>query len=417
MVESAGLLVAGASQAGIQLACSLREFGYTKPITVVGAEQHPPYQRPPLSKALLSGETTADALELRSALFYAEHHIDLVLGERIVDINRVSQGAGLARTLSGRLFAFDRLALAVGARPRRLDVPGAELDGVLYLRDADDALALHGELSRARNILVIGGGFIGLEVAASARKLGHQVTVAVPGERLLGRAVGEVTSSFFLDAHSRRGNEVHLGVRPIRLLADTSGRVRAAELDDGVTVDTDLVVVGIGSVPRTELAEHLGLAVDDGILVDAHGLTSDGVTIAAGDCVACPPPVDLPDGPGRMRFESVNTAIEQAKTAAATIVGTPTPYRAIPWFWSDQFDLKLQVVGLSSGYDRYVVRGIPEEEKFAVLYYRGDHLIAGEFINRPADFLAAKAALSAGRSIPSKHVADAAVPLKKLVLA
>jgi 3-phenylpropionate/trans-cinnamate dioxygenase ferredoxin reductase component len=410
MNGTAGVLVIGACQAGIQLACSLREHGYPGPITVVGAERHAPYQRPPLSKALLHGETTPEALALRSAAFYTDHRIDLVLGERIT---RIDRGAGAAHAQSGRILTFERLALAVGARPRRLAVPGADLPGVRYLRDADDALTLKHALAAAGDVLIIGGGFIGLEVAAAARKLGRRVTVALLEQRLLGRAVGTPTSGFFLDAHTRRGVRVHLGVQPVRFLGDR--RVRAVELTDGRTVPADLVVVGIGAVPRTELAGQLGLAVDNGIVVDRHGLTSDGMTVAAGDCVACPPPVDNPALPERLRFESVNTAIEQARTAAATIAGRPAPYRAVPWFWSDQYDLKLQVVGLSAGHTAVVLRGDPGSEKFAVLYYARDRLIAGDFVNRPADFLAVKSALTAGRTIPPAAATDPAIPLKRLV--
>ncbi|MBL7255982.1 NAD(P)/FAD-dependent oxidoreductase [Paractinoplanes lichenicola] len=413
MSDTDGVLVIGACQAGIQLACSLREYGYPDPITVVGAERHAPYQRPPLSKAVLHGETTPGALALRSEAFYADHGIALALGERIT---RVDRSTGVAHALSGRAFAFGRLALAVGARPRRLPVPGADLGGVLYLRDADDALALKHALANAGHVVVIGGGFIGLEVAASARRLGHRVTVALLEDRLLGRAVGEATSAFFHGAHTRRGVQVHLGVQPVQFYGDDRGNVRGVELSDGRHITADLVVVGIGAVPRTELAEQLGLDISNGIVVDAHGVTSDGTTVAAGDCVACPPPVDLPDLPARIRFESVNTAIEQAKVAAATIAGRPVPYRVVPWFWSDQFNLKLQVAGLSSGHDRYVLRGDPEMEKFAVLYYAGERLIAGDFVNRPADFLAVKAALAGGRTISPAAATDVAVPLKKLVL-
>ena len=411
----ADVLVVGACQAGIQLACSLREYGYTGPVTVVGAERHAPYQRPPLSKAVLHAQTTVDALAFRSQAFYAEQGIHLVLGERIIRVDRDGGGAGVAEAQSGRRFAFGRLALAVGARPRRLTVPGADLDGVCYLRDADDALALRQALAESDDVLVIGGGFIGLEVAASARKLGHQVTVALIDDRLLGRVVGAPTSEFFLGAHTRRGVRVHLGVQPVRLLDDGTGHVRGAELADGRILAADLVVVGIGAMPRTELAEHLGLAVDNGIVVDAHGLTSDGTTVAAGDCVACPPPIDLPGGPDRIRFEAVNTAVEQAKAAAALLAGRPAPYRAVPWFWSVQFDLKLQVAGLPSGCDRYVVRGEPDTEKFAVLYYAGQRLIAGDFVNRPADFLAVRSALAARQTIPAAAATDLAVPLKKLI--
>ncbi|OLO25839.1 ferredoxin [Streptomyces sp. MNU77] len=414
--SSDSVLIVGACQAGVQLACSLREYGYPHPITVVGAEPHAPYQRPPLSKALLHGETTVDSLALRSAEYYAEQGIDLILGERITDVERGDGGGGTAVAESGRRFTFGRLALTTGARARRLPVEGAGLRGVHYLRTADDALELRGSLARAEDVLVIGGGFIGLEVAASARKLGRGVTVALADDRLLGRAVGAPTSEFFLQAHTRRGVRTHLSVQPVRFLDDGSGQVRGAELADGRVLTADLVVVGIGAAPRTELAERMGLHVDNGIVVDAAGLTSDGTTVAAGDCVACPPPVDVPGGLERIRFESVNTAVEQARTAAATLAGRPAAYRAVPWFWSDQFDLKLQVAGLSGGHDHYVVRGDPDSEKFGVLYYHGSRLIAGDFVNRPGEFLALRAALAGGRTVPPEVAGDTTVPLKKLTV-
>ena len=408
-----GTLIVGASQAGVQVAGSLREQGYDAPITIVGAELHPPYQRPPLSKALLHGGLTTDALLFRSPEYYAEQQIELALGERIAAVERAADGSGVAISASGRRFPFGRLALTVGARPRRLSMPGADLAGVRYLRDTEDALALRGDLARARQVVVVGGGFIGLEVAASARQLGRSVTVVLADDRLMKRAVEEPISQFFRAAHERRGIALHFGVSPASALGDGAGRVRALELTDGRVLDADLVVVGIGAVPRTELAEQLGLAVDNGIVVDEHGVTSDGTTVAAGDCASFPSPVPGPFG--RMRFESVSTAVEQARVAAATLAGRAVPYRTAPWFWSDQFDLKLQVAGLSCGADRDVVRGDPNAEKFSVLYYRDDRLAAAECVNSPVDFLAVRSALGIGRTVPAELAADTSVPLKKLL--
>ncbi|TWH75177.1 NAD(P)/FAD-dependent oxidoreductase [Modestobacter roseus] len=405
-----GVLVIGASQAGVQLASSLREQGLDDPITVVGAEAHPPYQRPPLSKALLQGDLPTGSLVFRSPQFYAEQRIDLVLDQRITSVERRPDGSGVAVSSSGRRFPFTRLALTVGARPRRLDVPGADLAGVRYLRDTDDALALREDLTRADRVVIVGGGFIGLEVAASVRRLGKDVTVVLADDRLMGRAVGEPISEFFRRAHERRGCTLHFSVGVAAVTDDGNGRATGLDLTDGTHVPADLVVVGIGAVPRTELAEHLGLRVDNGIVVDEHGLTSDGTTVAAGDCVNCPTPVA--GASPRMRFESVNTAVEQAKVAAATLAGKRLPYRTPPWFWSDQFDLKLQVAGLSQGCDQQVVRGDPGTERFSVLYYRGDTLAAAECVNSPLDFMAVRAALAAGSTVPAALAADPGTPLR-----
>jgi 3-phenylpropionate/trans-cinnamate dioxygenase ferredoxin reductase component len=411
--SGSGTLIVGASQAGVQVASTLRELGYAEPITIVGAELHPPYQRPPLSKALLQGELTTDALLFRSPQFYAEQRIELALGERISSVERSPDGSGIAFSESGRQFPFDQLALTVGARARRLPIPGEELAGVRYLRDAEHALALRDELTGAQDVVIVGGGFIGLEVAASARKLGKDVTVVLADDRLMSRAVGEPVSDFFREAHTRRGVALHFSVALTRFVDDGTGRVGAVELADGRQLKADLVVIGIGAAPRTELAERLGLAVQNGILVDEHGVASDGTTVAAGDCVSCPSPVTGPFE--RLRFESVNTAVEQAKVAAATLAGTPVAYRTPPWFWSDQFDLKLQVAGLSQGYDHFVLRGDPGVEKFSVLYYRDGRLAAVECVNSPLDFMAVRSALSSGRSVPAELAADVSVPLKKLL--
>jgi len=409
----AGTLIIGASQAGVQLASSLRELGYTDPVTLVGAKEHPPYQRPPLSKALLLGDATPESLLFRAPGFYPDQGIDLVTGERVVTVEKAADGSGIATSASGRRFPFDRLALTVGARARRLPVPGNDLAGVHYLRDSGEALRLREQLQQASDVLVVGGGFIGLEVAASARTLGRSVTVVLADDRLMNRAVQPPISDFFAEAHRRRGVDVHFGVALSRFVDDGAGRVGRVELADGRTFQADLVVVGIGAVPRTELAEQLGLAVDDGVVVDEHGVAPDGTTVAAGDCVSCPSPVPGPFG--RMRFESVSTAVEQAKVAAATLAGVPVPYRAAPWFWSDQFDLKLQAAGLSAVADRYVVRGDPAAEKFSVLYYCDGLLVAAECVNSPADLMAVRTALAKGRTVPPELADDTSVPLKKLM--
>lgn len=406
-----GTLIIGASQAGVQTAVSLREAGDNEPITLVSAERHPPYQRPPLSKAFLAGKADLASLAFRSEAFYAEQDIRVLLGERVEEVTLSPTGSGAATTDRGRTLTFDRLALTVGARPRRLLVPGAGLDGVCYLRDADDATRLRARLAHASDVVVIGGGFLGLEAAAAACGLGRKVTVLEAADRLLSRSVAPVVSEFYRTAHERRGTTILLGAKVVAFRG-ARGRVCAVELDDGTEVPADVVLVGVGIVPRTELAEQLGLACDGGIVVDSCARTSEPGVVAAGDCTVLPNPLT---GQGRVRLESVQNAVSQAKTAAATLLGRAEPYSAVPWFWSDQYDLKLQIAGLATGHDDYIVRGDPASERFSVLYYRNGALLAVDAINNAVDYLAVRKALSVGRTVDPERARDPAVPLKKLI--
>lgn len=411
-----GLLIIGASQSGVQLAVSLRALGFDEHITLLGDEDHRPYQRPALSKEFLQGTVESESLIFRTNEYWTEHNVALVKGERITRIDREADGAGVAHAASGAQFPFKRLALTVGARARKLDLPGAELDGVVYLRNADDALELKARLDSVREAVVIGGGFIGLEAASSLHKMGKAVTVLEYGPRLIGRAVGEETSEYFLNAHRERGLDIRLNARMNRLVpADDGSRVAGVELSDGTVVPAQLVLVGIGVVPNTELAEQLGLAVDNGIVVDRHALASDGTTVAVGDVANIPNP--LPGAPAdeRIRLESVNNAIEHAKVAAYSLVGRREDYAGIPWFWSNQADLKLQIAGLTLGYDSTVVRRDDGRGKFSVLYYRDGRIIAADCVNAPLDFMAVKNALAKGQNIPADAAADSAVVLKTIV--
>lgn len=407
--RAAGALVIGASQAGLQLAASLREQGWTRPVTLVGAEPHEPYQRPPLSKSYLAGEDAPATLRLRKSDFYTENRIDLVLGERIVEIDLAS---GRAATASGRVLGFGALALATGARVRRMTVPGSDLDGIFYLRDLDDADALAKALAAADRVVVVGGGFIGLEAAAVARKQGKNVTVIEATPRLVSRVVAPPVADFLTAAHRRRGTAVLLGLG-VTAFEGSSGQVTGVRLDDGSLLPAQLVVVGIGVTPRTELAEQLGLEVTGGVVVDAFARASDPRVVAAGDCTVTPHP--LASG-GPVRLESVANAQEQARVAAATLAGRPVPYAAVPWFWSDQGDLKLQIAGLSLGYDDVVVRGSPEEERFSALYYCAGRLIAADCVNQTTEFMTVRRALAAGLTVPPERAADTSVALKELVL-
>jgi 3-phenylpropionate/trans-cinnamate dioxygenase ferredoxin reductase subunit len=410
-----GLLIIGASQAGVQLAVSLRALGHDGPITLLGEENHRPYQRPALSKEFLQDVITKESLIFRMQQYWDEHRIQVVKNERIVRIDKAEDGSGVAHAVSGARFPFERLALTVGARPRRLAVPGADLPGVLYLRNADDALELKARVPAVQDVVVIGGGFIGIEAAASLRKLGKAVTLLEAGPRLVGRAVGAETAEFLRCHHEAAGIEIILDAQVQRITprgqhGDRVGGVEVA----GRSIPADLVLVGVGVVPNTELAESIGLACDNGILVDRYAVASDGVTLAVGDVANQPNPVPgAPEG-DRVRFESVNNAVEQAKVAAYSITGRQEEYAGIPWFWSNQGDLKLQIAGLGSGHDRTLVRQDDAKGKFSVLYYRGEHIIAADCVNTPLDFMAVKAALAQGASIPYEGAADPATPLKSI---
>ncbi|PQM75764.1 NAD(P)/FAD-dependent oxidoreductase [Corynebacterium sp. J010B-136] len=413
-VEETGILIIGANQSGVQLAISLRAAGYTDHITLLGEEDHRPYQRPALSKEFLQGKIDKERLIFRSNEYWEDNNISLVKGVRIDHIEKNEDGSGIASG-NGREFAFKRLALAVGARPRRLEIPGSELEGVTYLRNADDVLALKAMIEGVEDAVVIGGGFIGLETACSLHDLGKNVTVLEYGPRLIGRAVGEETADFFLQQHRERGINILLESR-MKQFIGKDGHVTGVELEDGTVIDTQLVIVGIGVIPNTELADNLGLDVNNGIVVDKHAIASDGTTIAIGDVANIPNPIPGSPADERIRLESVNNAIEHAKIAAFSLVGKPEAYVGIPWFWSNQGDLKLQIAGLTFGFDQTVIRAEEEKNKFSVLYYRDGQIIAADCINAPLDFMAVRGALAKDQNIPADKAADVTVPLKKLAV-
>lgn len=414
-----GMLIVGASQSGVQLAGSLRALGYEGRLTLLGDEDHRPYQRPPLSKAFLHGDMTRDQMVLRNADYWSEHRINLVRNERIERVERSAGGSGTAFAASGASWDFDRLVLAVGARARRLDVPGEDLPGTLYLRNADDALALRAQVPQAQQIVIVGGGFVGLETALSLRKLGKEVTVLAHGERLIGRAVGRETSAYFLRAHRERGVQIRLntGVRRIRGTEDGDGadRVSGVETTGGEVIPAQIVLLGIGAVPNTELAESMGLLCEDGVVVDDQAVASDGTTLAVGDCANLPNPLPGAEPGDRVRLESVNNAIEHAKVAAYSLTGRQGEYAGIPWFWSDQGDLKLQIAGLSRGYDRTLLRHDGTGDRFSMLYYAGDQVVAADCVNVPLDFMAVRSALAQGATIPYEQATDTSVRLKTLI--
>ena len=406
------ILIIGAGQAGMQIAVSLREHGFTGPLTLAGNEPATPYQRPPLSKAYLSGEADVESLELRAQSFYEDREITVRCADAVVSVSWTGD-VGTAVTASGAQIPFAKLALTPGSEPRRISIAGSDLAGVLYLRDLADADALKARWEAANNVVVIGGGFIGLEVAAGARKAGKTVTVLEAADRLIARAVSPITSEFFRQAHVRRGVDVRLSVQVSAILG-ADGSVTAVELADGDVVPADIVLVGIGVVARSSLAEQLGLELAGGaIVVNEFAQTSDPRVVAAGDAVMMPHPLGRP---GQVRLESVQNAVDQAKVAAATLLGAREPYRSVPWFWSDQADLKLQIAGLSTGFDQTVVRGNPDDEHFSVLYYADGRLIAIDTVNDAPDYMVVRRALAQGATIPPELASDPSVPLKTLLV-
>ncbi|HEU5144582.1 MAG TPA: FAD-dependent oxidoreductase [Dermatophilaceae bacterium] len=416
--DDKGTLIVGAGQSGLALATSLRELGDEDRIVLVGEEVLPPYERPPLSKAYLQHQQDRETLVFHPRDWYAGHGIELVTGDPVVSIERDTAG-GVATTAAGARIEFSRLALATGSINRTLTIEGVDLPGVLALRTVEESEALARALAQARRLVVIGGGFIGLEVAAAARLAGLEVTVIEVGDRLLGRAASEDLSDFYLRAHERRGVRILLGARVGRLVA-AEDRVAGVHLSDGRTIPADAVLVAVGAAARTELAEALALEVADGIVVDEYALASDGLTVAVGDCTTTPSPY-VRGIPGHIRLESVQHATDHARAAAATLLGDRTAYGDVPWFWSDQGDLKLKIVGLVAGHDHTVVRGDLDAdvgtESFALLHYRDGVLVACESVNRPQDHLAVKRGLEKGLTIDPDAAADADVPLKRLLVA
>ena len=400
----AGTVIVGAGQGGFQTAASLREHGYAEPIVIVGDEGVPPYQRPPLSKAYLLGEMSADRLTFRPQAFYDTRNIALMLADPAVAIDRAAQRVTLT---SGASLAYDHLVLALGARNRLLPIDGAGLDGVMYLRTMVESDAMRARLEAAKDIAVIGAGFIGLEIAAVASKLGKNVKVVEALPRVMSRAVTPLLSSFFAQAFAEWGVELLLDARLARI-DGAAGRVTGITLGDGRSLPADLVLVGIGIVPNVEIAQAAGLPVANGIVVDAELATADPRVSAIGDCAAFPDST----GGALIRLESVQNAVDQARCVARRIAGKPEPYAAVPWFWSDQRDLKLQMVGLTGGCDRTVVRGAPESRAFSVFCFRGDRLLGIESVNRAADHMFGRRLLAAGQSISPDEAADPSFDLK-----
>jgi 3-phenylpropionate/trans-cinnamate dioxygenase ferredoxin reductase subunit len=402
------IIVIGAGQAGGETAQRLRQGGFEGDITLVGEEPHPPYQRPPLSKKYLAGELDMDRLLLRPASVLAEERVAFLSPVRAVWIDRASKRVRLE---GGRELPYDVLVLATGARPRPLPIVGADLGGVHLFRTAADVDAIRAHFQPGAKLAIIGAGYIGLEVAAVARQSGLDVSVIEAAVRPLARVTSPEVAGFFLDEHTRQGVRFLLGGKPALIKGKT--RATGVALADGAELAADLVIAGIGVTPETTLAQQCSLVVEDGIITDRQCRSSDPAIFAIGDCARRP----MVHFDQRMqRLESVHNALEGAKIVAATILGQ-THAEEAPWFWSDQYDLKLQIAGLFQGYDHVVVRGDMDARAFAAFYYKGPRLIAVDAVNRAAEYLGAKALIQSGRTIAPEVIADTSRSMKELVAA
>lgn len=400
------VVIVGAGHAGGSMASLLRQQGFDGRITLLGQETTAPYQRPPLSKAWLKADASADELLLKPLAYYDGVRIGLQLGATVTAIDT---GAQTVAFNDGRQLGYDHLVLATGAGARRLQIPGHELDGILYLRDVGDAQRLRAALAGARRIGIIGGGYIGLEVAASARALGVGAVIIEREARLLSRVASAAISSFFQHRHEEQGVDFILGAG-VAAIEGEAGRVAGVRLADGSLVDCDLLLVGIGAIPNDALAASAGLAVDGGVVVDADARTSVPNVYAIGDLALRP----VPFCARRCRVESIPNALDGARRAACAIVGKDCPADEVPWFWSDQYDVKLQIAGIAGEIDRIVVRGAPDSGRFSVFHLRANVLQAAEVVNAPGDFLAAKKGIASGRVVDPERLADPDTPVMSL---
>lgn len=403
-----GCVIVGAGHAGTQVATRLRRLGWKKPVTLVGEENTLPYHRPPLSKDYLKGVRDLDSILLAAAAFYEKADIQLCLNRRATRIDRRRK---LVEFDTGPPLVYEKLVLTTGARPKNLSLPGALLDGVYYLRSAGDVDGIRAAARAGRRAIIIGGGYIGLEVAASLRHLNMDVTVLEALDRVLKRVTCETMSHFFTRIHREEKVRVETDAA-VRAIAGNGG-VRGVELSQAVFLDADMVVIGVGVTPNVELAEEAGLAIDNGIVVDAFARTSDPHIFAAGDCTS----FVHPRYERRIRLESVQNANDQAAVVARTICGELTAYDAVPWFWSDQFDVKLQIAGLADCADDVVVRGDPDRgRELSIVYLEQNRLLAVDAANRPRDFVQGRKLLTGGAFLDPARVADPAIPLTDTVI-
>jgi len=396
--------IVGAGHAGFQAAASLRQHGFADPIYLINDEAHLPYQRPPLSKAYIKGSAGPESLMFRPEKFYRDQTIELV-ADRAIAIDRAARRLKLA---SGRTLDYGHLVLATGARNRLLDIPNANLPDVRYLRILDDSEDLRRRMASRRRVVIIGAGFIGLEFAATARIKGLEVDVIELGSRVMARAVTVEVSDYFQARHAEAGIRIHLGVQATSIEAQ-GDKVSGVSLSDGRHLPADLVVVGVGVLPNVELAAEAGLPVASGIIVNQHLLTADSNISAIGDCAL----FESPRFGGSLRLESVQNATDHARCVAARLTGDDKPYDGQPWFWSDQGDDKLQIAGLTTGYDRVVLRGDPAQKAFSAFCYKGDQLLGIESINRAGDHMFGRRCLAMDRSLAPEQAADTGFDLKR----
>ncbi|NIA27269.1 MAG: FAD-dependent oxidoreductase [Desulfobulbaceae bacterium] len=399
------IAIIGAGHAAGQVVATLKQKKFDGRIVLIGDEPHLPYQRPPLSKKFLAGELPADRLYVKPAAFYDDAQIDLRLNTRIDHIDR---SARQLTATNNDTIAYDKLVLALGSRVRKLTVDGGQLDGIHYLRSIADVNGIRAALSAGARVVIVGAGYIGLEVAAVCRQLGLDVAVLEMADRVMSRVVSPQVSDFYQRTHDGHGVKLLLSTGINAFCGDS--KVDSVLTSDGQTLAADFVVVGVGILPNTELAESTGLEVNDGIVVNDRCQTSDPDIYAVGDCTSHPNAIY----DRRLRLESVHNALEQAKTAASNICGVEIHYSQVPWFWSDQYDLKLQIAGLSQGYDEAILRGDPDSTRFSCLYLQDGVLIAVDAINAPKDFVQSKALIASHARIDPQRLADVDVALKDL---
>jgi 3-phenylpropionate/trans-cinnamate dioxygenase ferredoxin reductase component len=398
------VVIVGAGHAGFQVALSLRQAGFKDRVRLINDEGHLPYQRPPLSKAYLKGSGGPDSLMFRPEKFFHDQSIELI-GDRAVAIDRTAHKLNLA---SGASLDYGHLVLATGARNRLLDIPNANLPNVRYLRILDDSEDLRTRIAACKRVVVIGAGFIGLEFAATARIKGLEVDVLELASRVMARAVTAEVSDYFQARHADAGVRIHLGVMATAIEAD-GDKVTGVSLSDGRHIPADLVVVGVGVLPNVELAKEAGLPTASGIIVDEHLLTANPDISAIGDCAL----FESPRFGGSLRLESVQNATDQAKCVAARLTGDDKPYDGHPWFWSDQGDDKLQIAGLTTGYDRVVLRGDPAQKAFSAFCYKQGKLVGIESVNRAGEHMFGRRLLPMDRSVEPEQAADPGFDLKK----
>lgn len=399
------IVIAGAGHAAGQVIATLRQHKFKGRIVLVGDERYLPYQRPPLSKKFLAGKMAVERLYVKPESFYDDPQIELRLQTAVSAIDR---NAKTLQVEDGDDIRYDKLVLALGSRARTLPVEGADLEHVHYLRSITDVEGIRAEFAAGRQMVIIGAGYIGLEVAAVACGLGLDVTVVEMADRVMSRVVSPEISDFYQIEHTNHGVKLRLSTNVTALRGKK--RVKAVEIGDGKEIPADFVIVGIGILPNTEMAAQAGLDVGNGIVVDDRCQTSDKDIYAVGDCTSHPSNIY-----GRqIRLESVHNALEQAKTAAGNLCGKVSHYSDVPWFWSDQFDLKLQIAGLSEGYDDVVIRGNPAERSFACLYLRDDRLIAVDAVNAPRDFVQSKALIASHATFAVDDLANPEVSLRDL---